>query len=557
MIDGKGQVEFCNEAAGRMFDWPTEDIIGHNISRLMPETHAVKHDDYLERYQRTGNQFVLGATREMQGKRRDGTHFPMELSVSEAWIGDRRVFTGFLRDISLRKQIEVRIHHQAVHDDLTGLPNRRMLLTELDSIIQRARDGRHVGILAVVDLDHFMMLNDVMGHLVGDKVLRSIATRLKDRARAGDLVARLDGDEFAIVIDNLGQDEDQAIALATERVDGIQDTIREPLSISDGIYTLTASIGIAVYPRGSQEAQDLLKQADIAKNRAKKTGRDTVRFYRKSMEIESQRRMLVVQELRRGLTNEEFVLHYQPKVDVFSGRLAGLEALIRWQHPVRGLLLPNEFIGHAEENGLISELGWWTMGQVLKDIRDLDMKGFASTVPHIAINVSPVHFYARDFLSRLIKLVKNAGVAADRLELEITENLLLDNIDLAVAKMQNLRDTGISIALDDFGTGYSSLSYFQKLPVDRIKIDRSFVRYVDKQSDQAAMVRAMLSLAKVKPVRFVAEGVETQGEFAWLRDHGCQDVQGFFFCRPIPMDDLIAFARHFQTDDSRGVGGAA
>jgi diguanylate cyclase (GGDEF)-like protein/PAS domain S-box-containing protein len=557
MIDGRGSIEYFNAAAERLFGWSGDEIVGQNVRRLMPPSHASAHDDYLAHYHRTGNRLVLGTVRELEGRRKDGTLFPLELSVSEAWIGDRRVFTGFLRDITLRKQVEARIQHQAVHDALTELPNRRLLLTELDAIIEQARARDAMGALVVIDIDHFMTFNDVMGHLVGDKVLRTIAVRLQSGLRRGDLAARLDGDEFAVVLDNLGGDEKSAIDLAERLVEDLRNAIREPLPLNDGQYTLTASVGIALFPDDIPDPLVLLKRADIAKNRAKKTGRDAVRFYRADMETEMYRRLQVVQDLRRALVNAEFVLHYQPKLDAAANCIAGLEALIRWQHPSRGLLSPAEFIEQAEENGLISELGQWAIEQALRDLKRLDEDSGTVLVPHVAVNISPAHFYARDFIATVRRLIGHAGMPAGRLELEITENLMLDNAELAIGKMQSLHDIGVSLALDDFGTGYSSLSYFQKLPIDRIKIDRAFVQHVDCRPEQAAMVRSVLSLAVAKPVRFVAEGVETAAEFAWLKDHGCHDIQGFLFSRPLPIDALQAFLYQFYADQRADAGGAA
>ena len=557
MIDGKGTVEYFNKAAEHIFGWSADEIVGKNVSRLMPQSHAVAHDDYLARYQATGNRLVLGTIRELTGRRKDGGQFPLELSVSEAWIGGQRVFSGFIRDISMRKSFEAQVHHQAVHDELTELPNRRLLLTELDAILEQARARQTMGVLVVVDLDHFMTFNDVMGHLAGDKVLRHIALRLTSRLRQGDMVARLDGDEFAIVLDDLGDDERSVIHLAEVLVEDIREAVREPLSLIDRTYTLTASIGVALYPGEGLDPQNLLKRADIAKNRSKKTGRDAVRFYRPHMEVEIHRRLYVVQDLRRALDNGEFVLFYQPKLDAAANVIAGLEALVRWQHPERGLLPPAEFIEQAEENGLIGELGHWAIGRALADLKQLDDEPGIARVPHVAVNISPAHFYARDFLATLKDLVHASGLPSGRLELEITENLMLDNAELAIGKMQSLRDLGIGIALDDFGTGYSSLRYFQQLPVDRIKIDRTFVRQVDCREDQAAMVRSVLSLAAAKPVHFIAEGVETDAECQWLQAHGCHEIQGFLFSRPLPMDALLAFLRRFCADRQPKAGGAA
>jgi diguanylate cyclase (GGDEF)-like protein/PAS domain S-box-containing protein len=549
-IDAAGFIQSFNPAAEQVFGWTQAEVLDKPVSILMPASDALNHEEYLNQYLATGERQVIGQVRELRGRRRDGSEFPMEMSVSEAVIGGGRVFTGFVRDITQRKQMESHVRHQTLFDELTGLPNRRMLLSELLIAINSARARNMFGALLVLDLDHFKTISDALGHAAGDQVLRDLAARLRRSMRKQDLVVRLGGDEFAVVLDKLHSDEAQAARLAMQLAQSVGEVFREPLSIRDVTQSLTASIGVALYPVGEESADTLLKHADTAMNRAKGSGRNAIRFFRPSMEAEVNLRLQFMGELRNALLGDEFVVHYQPKIDVVARRIVGIEALIRWQHPARGLLMPGSFIDYAEDVGLISEIGEWVIARALRDIKRLENDLPQVAIDRVAVNISPRQFYASGFIRRLRELLLEADASAERLELEITENLMLDNVDLATKKMQGLREMGVSLALDDFGTGYSSLSYVRRLPFDVIKIDRSFIRAVDSEPAKAAMVETILSLDRVKPMSFIAEGVETASESDWLREHGCVIVQGFFYSKPLPYEALCAFASSFLANGS-------
>ena len=541
MINEAGAIESFNPAAERIFGWKEAELLGRPLTVLMSEKDRVAHPGYVSRYLQGEEAHVIGRLREMQAMRRDGSVFPIELSISDSRVAGRRLFTGFVRDITLRREIEERVRRQAFYDDLTGLANRRLLITELDSAIESATRRGFFGALLVIDLDHFKTVNDALGYKAGDQVLCNLAVRLEQTTRSGDLVARLGGDEFAIVIGRLHEDEGEAAAQAHRLALSVAGVLSQPVLVDGVPQTLTPSIGVALYPTGDTTADTLLKHGDIAMNRAKSGGRNTVRFFRPGMELEVSSRLQLVSDIRRALDREEFVLHYQPKIDPRLNRMAGVEALIRWEHPRRGMLSPGSFIGFAEEVGLIESIGSWTIRQAIADMQALRLEVCGAVVDHVAVNISPRHFYSTGFVSGLREILSDSGYPAEGIELEITENLMLDNVDQAMRKMQTLREMNVSLALDDFGTGFSSLSYLRSLPVDRIKIDRSFVSGLDLEPAKAAMVETILSMQRVRPVEFVAEGVETPAERDWLVAHGCHFVQGFLYSKPLPLEALKDF----------------
>jgi diguanylate cyclase (GGDEF)-like protein/PAS domain S-box-containing protein len=552
MINEAGAIESFNAAAERIFGWKEDELLGQPLTLLMPEKDRTVHPGHISRYLRGHEAHVIGKLREMQAMRRDGSVFPIELSVSDSVVGGRRLFTGFVRDITLRREIEEHVRRQAFFDDLTGLPNRRLLITELDTAVESAARRGFFGALLVIDLDHFKTVNDALGHKAGDQVLNTLADRLSHAMRSEDLVARLGGDEFAIVLDKLNEEEGKAAALAHRLALSVGGVLSEPVLVEGMPQTLTPSIGVALYPNGDATADTLLKHGDIAMNRAKSGGRNTVRFFRPSMEAEVSSRLQLVSDIRRALEREEFVLHYQPKIDARLNRIAGVEALIRWEHPKRGMLGPDSFIGFAEEAGLIEAIGTWTIRRAISDMQALRLGPRQPVVNHVAVNISPRHFYSTVFVSDLREILSASGYPPGGIELEITENLMLDNLDLAMRKMQTLREMNISLALDDFGTGFSSLSYLRSLPVDRIKIDRSFVSGLDLQPAKAAMVETILSMQRVRPVEFVAEGVETLEEREWLVAHGCHFIQGYLYSRPLPLGALAEFVEQWPASGHEG-----
>jgi diguanylate cyclase (GGDEF)-like protein len=423
-------------------------------------------------------------------------------------------------------------HHLSLHDTLTGLPNRALFARELSQAL--ARDRRHGGQLAVLcmDLDQFKAVNDTLGHPVGDALLREVAKRLSRTLREGDVVARLGGDEFAIIQAELAA-SDETSALAGRLID----VIGAPYDISGHQVVVGASVGIAFSPSDSSEPDELLKKADMALYRAKADGRSTFRHFEPEMDARLQSRRLLELDLRHALKMGEFELHYQPIVDLRSGAVSACEALLRWSHPTRGMISPAEFVPLAEEVGLIVPLGEWVLRRACAD---------ASTWPgatRVAVNLSAIQFRNHGLVTAVRAALANSQLPASRLELEITEAVLLQESEETLAILRELRSLGIRIAMDDFGTGYSSLGYLRSFPFDRIKIDRSFVRDLETSADCEAIIRAITGLSGSLGIATTAEGVETSEQLARLRAEDCDEVQGFYLSRPLPAAKISEFLR--------------
>jgi diguanylate cyclase (GGDEF)-like protein len=429
-------------------------------------------------------------------------------------------------DITEIQRIEAKIAHMAHHDGLTDLPNRVLFREELDGALARVRRGQQLSVLCL-DLDRFKAVNDTLGHPIGDGLLKAVAERLLNVTRESDIVARLGGDEFAILQVGL-EKPDEATVLA-ER---IIKSLSKPFEIDGHQLAIGTSIGIAVAPSDSEEADQLLKLADMALFRAKRDGRGTYRFFQPEMDAEMQSRRALELDLRKALANGEFELYYQPLVNIQANRVTGLEALLRWHQPERGTVLPNDFIPLAEEIGLIGEIGAW----VLKEACAEAAKWPADV--RLAVNLSPVQFKGGTLVLHVLAALEHSGLPADRLELEITERVMLHDAESTLATLHDLRALGLRIAMDDFGTGYSSVSYLRKFPFDRIKIDQSFVQDLPDQADAVAIVQALAGLGSSLGMSTTAEGVESIEQLAKLRAEGCTEVQGYFFSPAKPASEI-------------------
>ncbi len=473
-----------------------------------------------------------------------------ELSVSRKAVaaGDTPRFIVLSRDITERKQAEARITKLAYFDSLTGLPNRQSFLHRVDREIQRAgRDGAKLAVL-FMDLDGFKNINDTMGHAAGDLILQWSAHRLSDGLRPHDLVSRpigLDGDERSgFELARLGGDEFTALLLDIDDHEDvltiagrIGDLMRRPFMLENREVTLSTSIGIAIYPMDGTDGATLLKHADTAMYRAKTSGRDNAQLYCASLTSDIEQRMALDASLRAALERNEFHLVYQPQVDPASGRIDTVEALIRWNHPERGLVPPVEFIARAEENGLIERIGDWVMATACSEAARWNAAG---ADVNLSVNVSPLQLGAPGLANRVLEILSRTGLAAHRLEIEITEGALTDNGGITRAALQTLYDHGIRIALDDFGTGYSSLSYLTRMPIGKLKIDRCFVDGLLAGGQSEAIVRAVLAMAHSLGLHVTAEGVETMAQARALHAIGCDTLQGFWFSRPVTADRIPA-----------------
>lgn len=451
---------------------------------------------------------------------------------------------GTIRDITTRKMAEEQIHNLAFYDSLTGLPNRRLSIDRLGQALAASARSLQYGTLMLIDLDHFKALNDTQGHDIGDQLLKLVAQRLSETVREGDTVARLGGDEFLILLEDLSTDEAQAAAQAEAVAEKIHLSLNQPYrlkGLEEGQYFATSSIGATLFLGHADSVDMLLQQADIALYQGKDAGRNATRFYSVAMQSVLQRRAALEEGLRQAIAHGHFILYYQPQVDS-RGHIVGAEALLRWQPPGGELVLPGQFIPFAEETDLILPIGDWVMQQACQQ---LAVWSCSSRTRHLVlgVNVSARQFRQPDFIACIENALRTTGATPQRLKIELTESVVLDNIADTIAKMQALKNLGIGVSLDDFGTGYSSLSYLKRLPLDQLKIDQSFVRDIASDPSDAAIVQTIISMSSTLRLHVIAEGVETIEQRNFLETNGCIDYQGYLFSRPVPIDafeDLLA-----------------
>ncbi len=450
----------------------------------------------------------------------------------------------YFRDVTQRKVAEEKIHHLAFYDPLTELPNRQLLQDRLAHALADSAINGQFGALMFIDLDNFKILNDTLGHPQGDVLLQKVAARLKGCVRKTDTVARLGGDEFVVLLQNLGADAQAAARKAQIVADKVLVTLREPYDLSGQQHYSTGSIGVTPFSKqqgGVIEVSDLLKQADLAMYQAKNLGRNTVCFFDPSMQAIVSASAALSADLRAGLEQRQFVVYYQPQFDV-GRRITGVEALLRWQHPERGRVKPSEFIPVAEETGLIVPLGHWVLEQACKQLAQWAPQPRTAGLS-ISVNVSVRQFRYPDFVDSVVALIKSTGIQPSKLKLELTESLLADRMDVTIAKMGTLKALGVTLSLDDFGMGYSSLAYLNRLPLNQLKIDKSFVADVSSDPRDAAISRAIIFLAQSMGLEVMAEGVETEAQMQFLAAQGCGFFQGFLFSPPLTIAQLESYIR--------------
>ncbi|TAK50413.1 MAG: EAL domain-containing protein [Betaproteobacteria bacterium] len=468
--------------------------------------------------------------------RKDGSHVWVR-SVGEAvWGADGRVlrFAGSTVDIEAQKSAETKLAHLAHHDMLTGLPNRNLLLDRLPQLLSRGRRNRSsVGIM-LIDLDRFKLVNDTLGHTVGDQLLVEVARRLQECTRGGDTVARLGGDEFAVLLPDM-PDAQKARTVAQK----ILDRLGMPMLLDGHEVYVNASIGITVYPDDSEDQDTLIRNADVAMYSAKEQGRANYLFFNAEMNRRTSQFLELESRLRQAQARNEFVLHYQPRIGIGSGRITGAEALLRWRPAgSEQLVAPLEFVPLLEETGMIVAVGEWVLGSVFEQVRRWQAQG-QGAVP-VAVNVSPRQFQRRELVPALRRLLAETGIAPKLIELEITETLVMMDTDYSVAAMQDINELGVPLAIDDFGTGYSSLAYLKRFAINRLKIDRSFIRDLASDADDAAIITAVVAMAHKLGFGVVAEGVETREQFDFLRASGCDEYQGNLYSPAVPVEQFEA-----------------
>jgi diguanylate cyclase (GGDEF)-like protein/PAS domain S-box-containing protein len=560
-IDSSGTCTFASEAAARMLGYTVQELVGKNMHELAHYRHA-NGDPYPVHECPIFQTSRSGRTCHCDDEvfwRKDGTSVPVNyvtypIVESGAIVGSVVTFT----DITQRKAAENEIRHLAFHDSLTRLPNRLLLQDRLQHALAICARTRSTGALLFIDLDNFKTLNDTLGHEQGDQLLLQVAVRLLACVRNSDTVARLGGDEFVVMTEDLGQNPHEAAAQARCVGEQILAALNRPYLLSGTEHFSSPSIGITLFNEQHANVGEQLKRADFAMYQAKAAGRNTLRFFDPDMQTALSERAALEADMRQGLERDEFLLHYQPQVDG-KGEPTGAEALVRWRHPRRGLVAPAQFIPLAEETGLILPLGQWVLESACTQLASWGARADTAGL-NMAVNVSARQFRHPDFVGQVLAVVARTGANPRRLKLELTEGLLIDNVEDTVAKMIALKAQGIGFSLDDFGTGYSSLSYLKRLPLDQLKIDQSFVRDVLGNANDATIARTIITLGQSLGLAVIAEGVETEAQHNFLAQHNCDAFQGYLFSRPLAADLIDAFMRtRARRPESMevGIGGRA
>lgn len=516
------------------------EILGYSADEIVGKAHRILQDNTIDYHYYSDIQrefFKTGAWQgEMPLRRKAGSVFTawVQINVVRDVTGRVGDVVALIRDVSDAKEAQARILNLARFDTLTSLPNRAYFRELAEGAIAEARRHNEQRAILFVDLDHFKTINDSLGHDVGDQLLKEVAGRLQDAIRAGDVVGRLGGDEFIVLLRNLSDGEDASYVASR-----MLERLAVPFELEKHELVVTPSLGIALYPNDGEDYDTLVRNADAAMYHAKETGRNTFRFYTADMNIKALEILSVENQLRRALERQEFVLHYQPQVQMETGRLVGAEALIRWQHPERGLLGPMQFIQIAEERGLIGAIGQWVLNEACRQNQAWQNAGLPPI--EVAVNLSAMQFYGRDLPGEIARALGESGLDAHWLALEVTESVIVQDVDSTIATLAALKAMGLKLAIDDFGTGYSSLSYLKRFKVDKLKIDRSFVMDVPGDSDDSAITRAIVNLARNLGLHVIAEGVETAAQWSFLKAEGCDEVQGYLVGRPLTADAMASF----------------
>lgn len=542
-----GPAEFRATNVGLSFA-PGEGLPGLAWSSLTPMwTLDVTRGHYSRRGQ-SAHQAGLGAALAVPVTIDDNVLAVLEFFLDEPREQDEQLIqlvsatATQLASVLQRKHAEERLHYLAHYDTLTELPNRLLFTDRLQQMIYEARRNRRLVGVAFVDLDRFKTINDSLGHSIGDALLKAVGQRLARNLRSGDTVARLAGDEFTLALSNMGT-FDHAARVAQKILDSFEQSFHV---MGHELYT-SVSLGMTLHPLDTSDVEGLLRNADIAMYRAKERGGNAYEFYAPEMTAKAQARLTLENGLRQALEHDEFVLHYQPLIDLGNGQIVGAEALVRWQHPERGLITPDEFITVAEETGAISRLGQWVLHEACAQPW-LVARNARETPPRLSVNVSPIQFHGQDFTKSIAQTLKSSGAKPSQLNLEITETSLMTNAGMTIDAMHEVGALGVRFSVDDFGTGYSSLAYLKHLPISHVKIDRSFISDIPDDPNDIAIVRAVIAMAHSLGIQVIAEGVETRDQFEFLRNQNCDAAQGYYFSRPVSSNK---FAQLLEQDGPR------
>jgi diguanylate cyclase (GGDEF)-like protein/PAS domain S-box-containing protein len=526
IIDANGNIEWVNNAFVNQTLYRLDEVIGKKPKTLEVENH----NNNLWQKVKSGEVW----SGELTYRRKDGSTMILHQTVTPLLDGLHEIthYIAVSEDITERKANHQRIAFMATHDELTSLPNRNLLNDRLQQSIEHAKRQSLQMAVLFIDIDHFKYINDSLGHQVGDELLKILAVRLQSVLRKEDTVARFGGDEFVVLLPNITE-VSYVKSIATK----LLNKIKSPYEIMAHELLITGSIGISLYPADAQNSNDLIQQADSAMYLAKEQGRNNSQFYTIEINEKITRRLTLEKALRQAVKQQQFVVFYQPKINLMTNQITGLEALVRWQHPELGLVSPMEFIPLAEETGIILELGRWVMETACKQMKIWEDE--YSELVNMSINVSARQFWQEDFVVQVANILNETGVSCDKIEFELTETVVLGDVDSAIFTMLELKNMGISLSIDDFGTGYSSLSYLQKLPVDVLKIDRTFISSLGKGDSDYAVIRSILALAENFKLRVVAEGIETAEQQHILTTLGCHYGQGYYFCVPMNTEDIV------------------
>lgn len=542
-IDATGDAIFLiNRSTMRLIEFNRSacTVLGYTANELLLKSPADLGDASLEQLAALYDQVIAGRgssePMETQILCKDGSYIPVEIHRQAYKTGDDWIIVGIMRDITNRKESDQRMLKMANYDTLTGLPNRNLFYTTLHmGLTQAALRGWDLAVVTI-DIDDFKNINETWGTQVGDQVLVELSQRLSNCLNVSDTLGRMDGDEFAMI---LMKREGQANT--KQMVERIRKALRVPFTLGAHDSLMTASIGIASYPNDGEEAQTLVKHANTAMNSAKKIGRDTYRFYTAQMNLDIKARLELESALRDAVLTQAFELFYQPKISLTNGRVCGLEALLRWQPPGQPSISPALFVPILESLGLIAEVGNWVIASVCSQIAQWQRSGLGAF--DVAVNLSGKQIIEGDLIADIKKALSDNQVDPQWLEIELTESSLMENTAHTIASLQALKELGVNISIDDFGTGYSSLAYLRRFPIDKLKIDIAFIREVTSNQQDAAIVRTIIELAHSLNLQVIAEGVETPEQLEFLAENGCDQVQGYLFSKPLPLEELEALLR--------------
>lgn len=539
MTDEDGRIVITNTEADLLFGYPNGRLLGRQFEELIPERHRAEHVLHFRSFLIHSRERKMGQGQEIYARHQDGHEFRVEIGLTPIFKEEGRYVLASIVDITEKLESERRIRELIYFDSLTALPNRRMIEEAVQDSIVRAKENPVQLSLMFLDIDQFKYVNDTLGHRTGDELLIEAARRLRDNFSADNVVARLGGDEFVVFIPNASEQELRRMA---ER---LLNKISKPFQLKNHSLTVTASIGIACFPRDGEDFDTLYQHADIAMYKAKHDGRNDYRFFNTDMQLRAARLMELENSLHHALEKNEFYLHYQPQLSLKDQRVIGLEALIRWKHPKLGMVSPAEFIPVAENSGQIIAIGTWVIQTAVNQLKLWLDSGMPPLV--MAVNLSAVQFKNPDLPGLVSHILEQAQLAPEYLELELTEGVATDDPVQAISIMDDLRSRGIRMSIDDFGTGYSSLSYLKKFNIYKLKIDQSFVRDIATDPDDRAIVVAIIQIAHNLGFTTIAEGVETEAQRAFLLEQGCDEVQGYLFSKPLATEDAENFIRQKLT----------